>query len=66
MKYKILRVVFEREATNPVTLIGEGIEKLQKDVQDHINDGWRPVGGADFEQGDLYPLGIIQTMVKDA
>lgn len=64
MDYKILRVVFERHTKSPVTLIDEGIKKLEQEVRAHVENGWRPLGGADFEQGDLYPLGIIQSMVK--
>ncbi len=64
MDYKILRVVFERHTKSPVTLIDDGIKHLEDLVHEHIEDGWQPMGGADFEQGDLYPLGIIQTMVR--
>lgn len=65
MGYKILRVLFERDERAPVFHIKEGIAELEEQVRAHMKDGWRPLGGAAFEDGDLCPIAIMQTLVKD-
>lgn len=64
MGYKILRVVFQRAESAPAFLIKEAIADLEKQVNDHMEDGWQPLGNATFENGDLCPVAIMQSMVK--
>lgn len=65
MSYKILRVVFQRAENAPAFLIKEAIAELEKQVEAEMKDGWKPLGGASFENGDLCPVAIMQSMVKD-